>query len=320
MLLSKRIFVVVPAYRARETISGVIAGIPKFVDKILVVDDACPMETGKYATEHLTDKRVEVLFNEENLGVGGAMKTGYQHCLKLGAEIVFKLDADGQMDPLKMEIFVKCLLSRKADYVKGNRFYFPEYTSGMPKLRLAGNLGLSFLTKLSSGYWDILDPTNGYTAITAETLKVIELEKVDNRYFFESDLLFRLHIADARVVDVPCQAIYQGQISSLSPLKEIRNFASKNLRNFFKRIIYEYFVRDFSIASIYLLLGVVTGVFAISLGSWHLYDSHSTGVPKPAGTVVFVAMLGVFAFQFLISFLNFDITTNNNTKGISELI
>ncbi len=286
------------------------------MDNVIVVDDSCPLGTGQHVLENIKMSNVTVLFNDENRGVGGATKAGYAEAIKFNADIIFKIDADGQMDTSKIETFVHVLLSQKADYVKGNRFYFPRYTKGIPKLRLFGNLGLSFLTKLSSGYWDIVDPTNGYTAISKEALKILDLKKVDNRYFFESDLLFRLHIIDAKVIDIPCEAIYGDEVSSLNPLGEIVNFASKNFKNLFKRIIYEYFVRDFSMASIYLLLGLFTSILAIVLGSWNFLDSYSTGTPKPTGTVVLVAMLGVFAFQFLMSFLNYDITKNNNLRGI----
>lgn len=200
------IAVVIPCYRVQETILGVIAGIGDEVSRIYCIDDACPERSGDHVTANCRDPRVIVLRHSENRGVGGAVITGYRRALADGMDIIVKIDGDGQMDPSQLPSIVAPLLLGEADYVKGNRFYAPEGLKGMPPLRLVGNASLSFMTKLSTGYWMIFDPTNGYTAIHGSILTRLPLDKIAERYFFESDLLFRLNILDAVVVDLPMPA------------------------------------------------------------------------------------------------------------------
>lgn len=301
-----KIAVVIPAYRARDSILGVISRIDDGVDLVIVVDDACPESTGLRVQAECTDVRVHVVFNEKNQGVGGAMVAGYRAALGLGAEVCVKLDADGQMDPALIQGFVRPILAKEADYTKGNRFFHVRDVASMPPVRLLGNAALSFLCKLSSGYWHIFDPTNGYTAIHADCLREVELDKLEKRYFFESDLLFRLHLVDAVVVDVPMRAVYGDEHSSLNPLREIPRFLRSHARNFLKRIFYEYFLRDFSLASVQLVGGVSLMFFALAHGGWTWYHNLMRGVESPAGTVALVSIAAIVGFVLLQGFFAFD--------------
>ena len=172
-----KIGVVIPAYKVLQQIRGVILSLPSTIDHIIVVDDKCPQFSGKEA-QKIGDKRVEVLFHERNTGVGGAMATGYKKALELACDIVIKIDGDGQMDPSFIDKLVAPLLEGEADYSKGNRFKDFDALRSMPKIRLFGNSALSFLLKIASGYWNVMDPTNGYTAISAQTLKRLELDTI----------------------------------------------------------------------------------------------------------------------------------------------
>ncbi len=301
-----KIAVVIPAYRARDSILGVISRIDDGVDLVIVVDDACPESTGLRVQAECTDPRVRVIFNERNQGVGGAMVAGYRTALELGAEICLKLDADGQMDPALIPQFLAPILANEADYTKGNRFFHVRDVASMPLVRLLGNAALSFLCKLSSGYWHIFDPTNGYTAIHADCLREVELDKLEKRYFFESDLLFRLHLVDAVVVDVPIRAVYGDERSSLNPLREIPRFARSHARNFLKRIFYEYFLRDFSLASVQLVGGMSLITFALVHGGWTWYHNFMRGVASPTGTVAVVSIAAIVGFVLLQGFFAFD--------------
>jgi glycosyltransferase involved in cell wall biosynthesis len=208
------IAVVLPCFRSKAHVLGVIQDIGPEVSLIIAVDDACPEQTGTHIEQNCSDVRVIVIRNSINSGVGGAMITGYREALARGADVVVKIDSDGQMDPLLLPDIVHPIVAGIADYSKGNRFFNVEGLRAMPKLRLLGNACLSFLTKLSSGYWNVFDPTNGYTAIHRVALHGLQLEKVDRRFFFESDMLFRLYLAGAVVIDVPMQSVYRDEISN----------------------------------------------------------------------------------------------------------
>ena len=201
-----RVAVVIPCYRVRRYILDVIRGIGPDVSAIFVVDDACPEQTAALIRQECTDGRVKVLTHAENQGVGGAMITGYKAALADGADVVVKIDGDGQMDPALIPRLIQPIVGGDADYTKGNRFYDLAFLRAMPKARLFGNAMLSFVNKMASGYWDIMDPTNGYSAIHRTALATLPLEKLDRGYFFESDMLFRLYTIRAVVRDVPMPA------------------------------------------------------------------------------------------------------------------
>jgi dolichol-phosphate mannosyltransferase len=198
-----RIAVIVPCFRVTDQILSVIGRIGPGIEAIYCVDDACPDGSGKLIEQRSPDARVKVLHNAANRGVGGATLAGYRQALADGFDILVKIDGDGQMDPALVPELVRPILSGEADYTKGNRFFFLEHTRGMPFVRLIGNGMLSFLTKLSSGYWTIFDPTNGYTAIHRSVAEQIVSRRIDERYFFETDMLLHLYLLRAVIRDVP---------------------------------------------------------------------------------------------------------------------
>ena len=203
--MNKKIAVVIPAYKVSKYIAQVVASIPDIVDVIIVVDDKCPHGSGKIAAE-LKNPKVNVIFHDENQGVGGAVVSGYKKALELGADIAVKIDGDGQMDTMFINKLIQPIIEGFADYTKGNRFSDFKALQSMPRVRLFGNSGLSFLVKVASGYWDIMDPTNGYTAISAMSIKNLDLNNISKRYFFESDMLINLNIEGSVVKDVSIPA------------------------------------------------------------------------------------------------------------------
>jgi glycosyltransferase involved in cell wall biosynthesis len=298
--------VVIPCYRARRHILAVIGAIGAEVRTIYVVDDACPQQTGDYVAQECRDPRVRVLAHEINSGVGGAMITGYLQALRDGADIVVKLDGDGQMDPGLIPLLITPIVNGIADYTKGNRFYYLEGVQQMPLVRLIGNAALSFIAKFSTGYWDIFDPTNGFTAVHAKVLERLPLEKIDTRYFFESDMLFRLNTIRAVVMDVPLSARYADEESNLMIFSSIPEFAFKHMRNSLKRIFYNYYLRDFSAMSLELLLGCIALFLGISFGSLAWMKSVRTGIVASSGTVMLAALPTLVGIQLLLSFLAAD--------------
>lgn len=302
-----RIAVVVPCHRVRQHILEVIDDVPAVVWRIYVVDDACPEQSGRYVEQECRDPRVQVLFNEFNLGVGGAVMAGYQRAVADGADVVVKMDGDGQMAGAALPQLVGPILRGDADYTKGNRFYDLAQIGRMPKLRIFGNAMLSFMTKISSGYWDVFDPTNGYTAIHAKVVAKLPLRKISRRYFFETDMLFRLNIVRAVVVDVPMDARYGAETSNLRISKILFDFLFKHLRNTFKRVFYNYFLRDLSLASIELAFGALFVVAGGMMGLAFWSESFRTGVPTGAGSVMLSALQIIVGIQLLLGFLAYDI-------------
>ena len=299
----------IPSYRVAQHICGVIVQIPPLVSDIYVVDDACPDQSGAFVQEHCTDPRVKVLFNPVNLGVGGATMAGYRAAIAAGAAVIVKIDGDGQMDPMLIATFIQPLLAGEADYTKGNRFYDLEMIKRMPGIRIFGNAVLSLLTKLSSGYWNLFDPTNGYTAIHASVCRRLPFEKISNRYFFETDVLFRLNTLRAVVVDIPMEAKYEGEISNLKISRVLGDFLYKHARNFTKRIFYNYYLRDMSLASVELVVGLCLSIFGIVYGGYHWIASADLGVATPAGTVMLAAMPLLVGLQLILQFIGYDIAS-----------
>ena len=299
--------VVIPSYKVRDHILSVIERIGAVVSRIYVVDDKCPQGTGKFVAEQCRDPRVVVLFHEVNQGVGGAVTTGYRKALTDGADIVVKLDGDGQMDPQLIPAFTSPIERGVADYTKGNRFYAIENLEGMPFVRVFGNAVLSFVNKLSSGYWNVMDPTNGYTAIHASALGALPLSKLERRYFFESDMLFRLNTVRAVVRDVPMRALYGDEESNLNILKVIRDFPSKYLVRFFKRLFYSYVLRDLNVCSIQMFAGIPMILFGALYGAYNWYLSATNGTAAHTGTIMLAVLPVMVGVQLLLSAISFDV-------------
>ncbi len=304
-----KVAVVVPAYKVARHVIGVVEGIPSWVSAIYIVDDKCPDGSGQLVIDHCSDDRVTVIFNEVNVGVGGAVMAGYLRAIADGYDIIVKMDGDGQMDPEMLPRLVAPIASGEADYTKGNRFYDLDAIGRMPRLRIFGNAALSFMSKISTGYWDIFDPTNGYTAIHARIVQVLPLGKISRRYFFETDLLFRLGTIRAVVVDVPMPARYGDEQSSLKVSRIFADFLYKHLRNTAKRIFYSYFLRDMSLASFELVAGAICVLFGSTTGAYVWINSAGSGVLASAGTVMMSALPVILGAQLLLGFIAYDIAS-----------
>lgn len=304
--IERRIAVVIPAYKVRKHILGVLETIPPDIAAVYVIDDCCPEKSGDLVETHCGDPRVQVLRNARNIGVGGAVMAGYLAAMNDGMEIAVKIDGDGQMDPRLIPDFVAPIVNGYADYTKGNRFFDIEGVRLMPKVRLFGNAVLSFMTKLSSGYWDIFDPTNGYTAIHLKVASSLPLHKISSRYFFETDMLFRLNTLRAVVIDIPMDARYSDEVSNLKISRIVGEFLLKHIRNFGKRIFYNYYLRDMSAASVELPVGVAMLVFGLFFGLIHWIDGADSGTPTPVGTVMVAALPVLLGIQFILAFLVHD--------------
>lgn len=304
------IAVVIPCYRARSHILSVLGKIGPEVSLIVVVDDACPEQTGKFVEQMVTDGRLTVTYLETNQGVGGAVLAGYRQAIALGATVLVKIDGDDQMDPSAIRQFVEPIINGCADYTKGNRFFDLESLKSMPLMRLVGNAGLSFITKLSSGYWKIMDPTNGYTAIDARIAAILPHDKIASRYFFESDMLFRLNTFQAVVEDIPMDAFYGNEKSNLRIKRVLLEFPVQHAIRFFKRIFYTYLLRDFNAASMQLIVGILLTASGTIFGLTRWIQYSSTGASAPTGTVLLATIQIIIGMQCLLAWITHDLNSN----------
>lgn len=305
-LPSPRIAVVIPAYKSRNYVMNVLERIPDQVSKIFVVDDHCPDGTGKLVAGEAQDPRIIVIFNETNLGVGGAVIEGFKAALETDADIIVKIDSDGQMDPGDIIKLVEPLVNGEADYAKGNRFNSLDDLQEMPRSRIFGNAVLSLMSKFSTGYWSITDPTNGFFAITRGALEKINLQKLRKRWFFESDILFRLSIIRAVVADVPLRAKYGNEKSNLRIRKVVFEFIHRHNVNFLKRIFYVYYLREWSVVSFELPAAIVLSLSGIGIGL-NLWIDSAAGQAATAGQVMLSVLPIILGFQLFLSVLSLDV-------------
>ena len=311
MLKDKKIGVVIPSFKVRKFLKEVVLELPEFIDYIIVVDDACPEQS--FETVQDIDK-VIVINHVKNMGVGGAVTSGYKRSLQLGIDIVIKIDGDGQMNNAFISVLIEPILGDKVDYTKGNRFRDFKALRKMPKVRLFGNSALSFLIKVASGYWSIMDPTNGFTAINKETLEELELNTLSKRYFFESDMLINLNIEDKVVKDISIPAKYGDEESSLDIKKVLYQFPLKIINGFGKRIFYKYFVYNFNMASVYMLFGIPLFLFGLFFGIIKWSESLQSNLDASTGTVILAALPIILGVEFLLQAINIDIISEPKEK------
>jgi len=300
------VWLIVPCYKVKAKILDVIAKAPPWIEGIVCVDDACPEGSGDFIEANNKDPRVTVIRLPQNQGVGGATLAGYGEAVARGGQVLVKVDGDDQMDLGYMAHLVAPILLGEADYAKGNRFTSLGHLTTMPAVRVFGNAALSFAAKLSTGYWNIFDPTNGYTAIEAQVAKVVIEKRVSRRFFFETDLLYHLGTLRAVVRDVPMPARYGGEVSNIRIGQIIGPFALKHLQNFITRALGQYFVRDFNAASVEMVGGIVSLLFGIGYGLHYLSQRH-LGVAASPGVVMAAALPVMLGAQLLMQALNFDV-------------
>jgi glycosyltransferase involved in cell wall biosynthesis len=304
-----RIAVVIPAFRVEEELAGVLARIPASIDSVFVVDDASPGSI-RSAVESAADPRVVLLRHETNQGVGGAMITGFRAALKAGVDIIVKCDGDGQMDPRDIPVLVRPLIDGRAEYAKGCRFHHFDELSRMPLVRLLGNIGLTFLTKLSSGYWHVLDPQNGFVAIRADVLRRIRWERLSRRFFFENDMLIRLNSIEARVCDIPFPSEYGDEPSSLRPGQILFAFPPRLVLGFFRRVLWRYVFFDVSPVAIFLFFGIPLALGGFSFGVYEWIANFRRGILTNAGTVMLAAVPLILGFQLVLQALVLDVANS----------
>lgn len=300
------VWLVIPCYKVKDHIARVIARTPAWVEGIVCVDDGCPEGSGDYIAANIDDPRVRLVRLPENRGVGGATLAGYAEADRLGGRILVKVDGDDQMDLTYLGQLVAPIVLGEADYTKGNRFTSISHLTAMPRVRIFGNAALSFAAKVSTGYWNVFDPTNGFTAIEASVARRVREKRVSQRFFFETDLLYHLGALRAVVRDVPIPARYGDEVSNLRISAIVGPFALKHLTNFVQRILGQYFVRDFNVATLELMAGTAFGLFGLSYGL-HWMATRTPGLAASAGVVMAAALPVIIGVQLLLQAMHFDV-------------
>jgi len=307
-LSKKNIVAVIPCYRVDKEVGAVIASLPRYLKHVIFVDDASPDDTVKTILKVAKkNRRILLIRHEKNQGVGGAMISGFQKALELQADIVVKIDGDGQMDTSYLPDLILPILQNQADYTKGNRFKDFRALQAMPVIRRIGNMGLGFLTKAATGYWNLFDPTNGFIAIHGKVLAQLPLDKIDKSYYFETSMLANLYLAGAVVKDAPMPARYGNEVSNLSIHRSFIEFSAKLLKTFIRRLILKNLIYDFSMASIYLATGFPLLLFGLSFGISKWIQYSKIGVSAPIGTVMLPTLSVILGIQFFIAAIEIDL-------------
>ncbi|HEY7065105.1 MAG TPA: glycosyltransferase family 2 protein [Chloroflexota bacterium] len=306
MYKERSVYLVVPCYNVAPQVGGVIAAMPDFVDGLVAVDDGSKDDTAAVLREAL-DGRVLLVCHPENRGLGAAMATGFQKAVELGAEIMVKVDGDGQMDLAYLPALLDPLVEESYPYAKGNRLFDADALAAMPRVRLLGNFVLTFLTKLASGYWHVVDPQNGYVAIQRRTWELLDHRRIASGYFFENDMLVHLNLLRARVKDVPMPARYQDERSSLRVGRIIPQFTWLLLRRTLYRFYMKYMLRDFSPIALFVLTGLPLFLWGAAFGAWAWWDSARQGLYASTGTVMLSVLPLLVGFQLLLQALVLDI-------------
>tara|TARA_B100000886_G_scaffold307947_1_gene241304 strand:- start:9150 stop:10148 length:999 start_codon:yes stop_codon:yes gene_type:complete len=309
----------IPCFKGGKSTIKLIEELHELVDLIVLVDDSCPFLTGDLAKKHFKEsKKLKIIYNDKNSGVGYSVKRAFKFLMDSKCDIVVKIDADGQMDPYLIPTLIKPIELGFSDAVKGNRFSSLDHINSMPNSRKIGNLGLSFMNKFSTGYWELFDPTNGFIAFKSDSLKKIRLDKTNSRYFFESDLLFQSSLSNICFSQIPMKSTYKKEISSLNPYSQFFIFLFFHIINFFKRIVYQYFLLDFNIGTLEIIGFFITSLILL----FNILNIYRNGINyqqlASPGEANLISILAIISMQLLIGFFYFDATQQPLLRRLNQ--
>lgn len=312
MVEGKSVAVVVPAYDEELLVVSTIQGIPDFVDRIIVVDDASSDATAERA--RAADPRVELVAHEENRGVGAAIVSGYERAIEDEVDVTCVMAADNQMDPDDLHTLAAAVAKDECDYAKANRLASGQAWEVIPRTRFIGNAILSVLTKIASGYWHVADSQSGFTAVSLQTLRDLDLDRLYPRYGFPNDMLVHLNVWGKRVRDYPSRPIYGvGEQSGIRLRRVVPTISWLLLKGFCWRLKEKYLIRDFHPLVLFYFFGALFLVAGILLGLIEV-GYRLAGNAIPAATIVLVAVLFVSGLQLTLFAMWFDMEANKHLR------
>jgi glycosyltransferase involved in cell wall biosynthesis len=313
MLEGRTVAVVVPAHNEQGLIVATLQGIPGFVDRVLLVDDASTDETAERARS-LDDPRLEILTHDRNRGVGAAILTGYRRALAERMDATAVMAGDNQMDPDELEELALPVVRGDLDYAKANRLFTGRAWQLIPRSRYLGNAVLSLLTKVASGYWHVADSQAGYTVLSLRMLRLLDLDRIYTSYGFPNDMLVHLNVWNARVRDFPSRPIYGvGERSGIKIRRVVPRISWLLFKGFFWRLREKYVIRDFhplvffyGLGFLMTLVGLVLGIVEVAL--------RIAGNQITPATIVLVALLLISGSQFTLFAMWFDMESNKDLR------
>lgn len=305
MYRDHRIAALVPAFNEAPFIPGVISTMPAYVDVIIVVDDASTDDTSSAALS-VGDPRVAITRHESNQGLGAALISGHLSAIQAEADITVVMAGDGQMPPEHLPRLLDPIIDDRGEFTKGNRFYSPESMKGMPRHRVFGNIVLTFLTKAATGYWNLVDPQNGYAAMAADVQQRIDWPSVAKDYSFENDVIARLGMLRARIVDVDIPAVYGDEISDIRLRVVVPDILRTLRRAFWRRFWYQYVLRSFSPVALLAASGALSLLWSLLFGGWVIASSIGPAQATTA-TVMLAALPFLMGFMLMLAAWVLDI-------------
>jgi glycosyltransferase involved in cell wall biosynthesis len=309
----KRVAVVVPAFNEEPLVAETLRGIPDFVDRVVVVDDASSDGTAA-AARGVADPRIEVVVHEQNGGVGAAIVTGYRRALEQGIDVACVMAADNQMDPAELSSLAEPVARGEVEYSKANRLVSGEAWEAIPRSRYLGNAVLSLLTKVASGYWHVADSQAGFTAVSGSALARLDLDRIYPRYGFPNDMLVHLNVIDARVRDIPSRPIYGvGEKSGIRLRHVVPRISWLLIKAFWWRLKEKYVIRDFHPLVFFYVLGALMTAVGLVLGLVEV-GLRAAGNEITTPTIVLVALLLISGTQFTLFAMWFDMESNKDLR------
>jgi glycosyltransferase involved in cell wall biosynthesis len=294
-------------------IEATLSGIPGFVDRIIVVDDASTDATAE-RTRELDDPRVQIVLHDRNTGVGGAIVTGYKRALAERMQAVAVMAGDNQMDPDELEELALPVVRGELDYAKANRLFTGSAWTLIPRSRYLGNAVLSMLTKIASGYWHVADSQAGYTVVSGDMLRLLDLDRIYTGYGFPNDMLVHLNVWNARVRDFSSRPIYGvGERSGIKIRRVVPRISWLLLKGFFWRLREKYVIRDFHPLVFFYFLGFLSTLAGLVLGIVETV-LRLNGNPITPATIVLVALLLISGSQFTLFAMWFDMESNKDLR------
>ena len=296
----KNLAVIVPAYNEEVLIEKTINSIPEKVNKIVIINDCSKDDTEKIVRSLMKkNEKIELINFDKNSGVGAALIAGYNYCYEKKYDIAVVMPGDAQALPVDFDKLIEPVVSGKADYAKGNRLKNKNVKEIMPRHRFIGNTFLTILTKFATGYFHIMDPQMGYTALNVKMLEKINIQNLIKRYGYPGQLLFLLNMADAKVVDVEVTPHYDIEKSGINLLTFVPKLMFLLIKLFIQRVYRKLLKEKMSPAGIsyFFCFGMFLAFIGLLIRSLNYYIS-SGYIPGLTFMAFLTSIILFFIFFF----------------------